>query len=146
MLPSRPTRGISGAGWQLGGWSVSSNTLTLVQKAIWTGSWHFLTQSAFCAVALRCWHGPPLCVRAQNECLRIAWADLDSLLDNVYNRKHLWVRVRSVSAPKYVRLSIELHMHPCVLMKVQVATSFPLGSLNVGHRALRASSEMFGWP
>ncbi len=32
----------------------------------------------------------------------------------------------------------------CVCMHVRAATSFTLGSLNVGHKALRHFSEMFG--
>ncbi|MEQ2211752.1 hypothetical protein XENOCAPTIV_014696 [Xenoophorus captivus] len=94
-------------------------------------------------------HGPPLCVRALNGCLRFVWANLDGLLDNTYNRRTkpfvrestLWERVCNC-----VRFSIFLHMHACVFMHVHVATSYTLGKLNVGHKALRDFSEMFGPP
>lgn len=54
-------QGKRGSGWQPGGWASSSNSFSVVQKAIWTGPWPFFTQSAFCVAALHYLLCPQLC-------------------------------------------------------------------------------------
>lgn len=61
----RPKEGAAKGG--PGGWPGSSNTHSLVQKAKWARLWPFLSQSAFCVVALCCLPVPSQ--RAVNVCV-----------------------------------------------------------------------------
>lgn len=80
----------------------------------------------------------------------VLWADLDGLLDNYFQMRkrtcvhifYLCVYTLCERLFKCVRLSICLYVHACVC--VYVFHFFTLGSLNVGHKALRHSLEMFG--
>lgn len=129
-----------GAAGGPGGWPGSSNTPSLVQKAIWTRIWPFHSQSAFVLCTV------PFALPAPKtpEHMRVSEAPHVRLyvcihLDIYTSCEHFfeWAWV------KCVRLSICWYMHACMRLFVHANWhSFTLGSLNMGHKALRQSSVL----
>lgn len=92
-------------------------------------------------------------------CVRVCalWADLDALSDKTPEREkrtfvHTFICMcghyvsiySNVCQTEHLLVHACMRVNMCASMHVRVATSFTLGSLNVGHKALRHSSEMFG--
>lgn len=113
-----------------------------------------MTQSAFCVVALCCLFDPPiknpecLCVRVrERECVRVCVCVCGQLFIGQYkNEKCVYLHNcmrEQCEIPSSCVSGKHLFAHTCMDLyvsahiHVQAATSFTLGSLNVGHKALK---------